>query len=494
MMKRNPQLNVFSGPTALRDFLNPDEHPMLPLVEIPECLNPYATDGVRIYAKLMNFLPLANIKSLPALSMLTKKEAAGDLKQVSTLIENSSGNTVFSLGILARLFGINATKAIVSHEVSYGKLQLLRFFGIDITVNEEPICPDPSDKESGIYKAKHWGLQNGWWNPGQYENEANPEAHRHWTGPQILEQTAGNLTVFCAGLGTTGTMVGAGGYLKQRAPRVTNIGVVRKANNPVPGVRTNNLLQEIAFHWHDAVDETVEIGTKASFEQSLLLCRHGILVGPSAGFSLAGLFEFLKQKKDTNDLDRLRNSDGEIVAVFICPDSPFPYIDEYFEYLDEGWFSKMENEHLLRNNPEKRSANDPSIFLSGNVDVQPEEAFNAIYSVSTTQAWKLTDGNESLPIRPNVRVIDIRDRLSFDHAHVPGSIQLEYQDLLNAIEEHGVTWKQDSIFLMCGYGNRSRVIASLLRRNGVTAYSVEGGMLEWSRINLPRWRPEVCKT
>ena len=486
MMERNPRLNVFSGPTALRDFLNPDEQPLLPLVEIPECLNPYAKDGVRVYAKLMNFLPLANIKSLPALSMLIRKEASGELKDVSTLIENSSGNTVFSLGILARLFGIQTSRAIVSHEVSHGKLQLLRFFGIDITVNEEPICPDPSDAESGIHKAKQWGAQSGWWNPGQYENEANPDAHRRWTGPQILDQTAGNLTVFCAGLGTTGTMVGAGGYLKQHVSRITNVGVVRKPNNPVPGVRTNHLLREIAFQWNDVVDEMVEIGTKVSFEQSLLLCRYGILVGPSAGFALAGLFEFLKQKKDSGDLDRLRNSDGEIIAVFICPDGPFPYIDEYFEYLDDEWFSQMENGHLLRD----RSL---SAAVSGNVDVQAEEAFRSMYRVSTSQAWKLTDGGESVPTRQNVRMIDMRDRLSFDHAHAPCSMQLDYQDLLSAIEEHASAWKKGSIFLMCAYGNRSRVIASLLRRRGVTAYSIEGGMLEWSRINLPRWRPEACQ-
>ena len=170
--------NVFDGPTALRDFLNPDNQPPLPLVKLPASLNPFAGDGVKIYAKLMNFLPLANIKSLPAFNMLLEKEASGELKSVAALIENSSGNTVFSLGILARIFGIEKTKAIVSHEVSHGKLQLLRFFGIDISVNEEPICPDPSDKESGIYKAKEIGQsENGWWNPGQYDNEANPKAH-----------------------------------------------------------------------------------------------------------------------------------------------------------------------------------------------------------------------------------------------------------------------------------------------------------------------------
>ena len=73
-MKLSPfPLNVFSGPDAIKDLLNPDRNPPLPLVEIPEHLNPFVKDGVRVFAKLMNFLPLANVKSLPAYNMLIEK-------------------------------------------------------------------------------------------------------------------------------------------------------------------------------------------------------------------------------------------------------------------------------------------------------------------------------------------------------------------------------------------------------------------------------------
>lgn len=490
-------LNVFSGKEAVKEFLHPDNHPMLPLVEIPECLNPFAADGVRIYAKLMNVLPLANIKSLPALNMLLEKEARGELKDISHLIENSSGNTVFSLGILARQFGIETTKAIASHEVSHGKLQLLRFFGVEVMVNEEPICPDPSDKDSGIHKAKHAGQRSGWWNPGQYENEANPAAHQKWTGPQILRQTEGALTVFCAGLGTTGTMVGAGGYLKQNNPNVTTVGVVRKPNNPVPGVRTQNLLREIAFDWKGAADEVIEIGTKDSFEQSLLLCRHGILAGPSSGFSLAGALEFLKQKKESKRLDQLRNANGEIIVVFICPDSPFPYVEEYFEYLDAHWFPIIENEHLLQNGNKnvKTIAAEPSTDLpfSSQESISPVEACERIYGIPPSEIWKYLNHDQAVALKPSVHLIDTRDVLSFAQAHLPQARRIEYQDLLTMIEIKGDEWKIDEVYIICPYGNRSRVIASLLRKQGIRAFSIEGGMLEWSRLNLPRWKPEACR-
>lgn len=134
--------------------------------------------------------------------------------------------------------------------------------------------------------------------------------------------------VFCAGLGTTGTILGVGSYLKKRSKNITIIGVTRSSNNPVPGVRTPNLLREIAFDWQKVTDHMEEIGTKESFAESLKLCRDGLMVGPSSGFALAGLFSFLSKQKVSNNLDKLRNKNGKIVAVFFCPDSPLPYLNE----------------------------------------------------------------------------------------------------------------------------------------------------------------------
>ena len=134
-------------------------------------------------------------------------------------------------------------------------------------MNEEPICPDPNDKTSGIYLAKKIGEKKEWFNPGQYDNEANPEAHEKWTGPQIWKQTEGNISVFCAGLGTTGTILGTSKYLKSQSKKIVTVGIARKQNNPVPGVRTPNLLKQIAFDWNNYVDHVKECGTKESFEK-----------------------------------------------------------------------------------------------------------------------------------------------------------------------------------------------------------------------------------
>jgi cysteine synthase A len=313
--------NVFSGPDAIKCFLNPDCNPPAPLVELPESLNPLATQKVRIFAKLLYLLPLLNVKSLPALAML--QECAGKLDGVHTLVENSSGNTVFSLAIIARSFGIRSVQAIVPIDIAPGKLELLRLAGADVR-----FAPPEG---GGIALARSLGEQPGFHNLGQYGNPANIAAHAQWTTRQIWEQTKGKLTLYCAGLGTAGTVLGAVQFFRENANDVTVVGVHLFPGNAVPGVRSIEGLKEIAFDWESEITYRVGAATKESYKKSLDLCREGILAGPSAGFALAGLLRFLGEH---DDLDRLRNSDGEVVAAFVCGDTPFAYLDKYSTILD----------------------------------------------------------------------------------------------------------------------------------------------------------------
>ena len=89
--------SVYSGPEALKDFLNPWKHHETPLVELPASLNPFLKRGIHIHAKMLNMLPLGNVKSLPAYFMM--QDALGDEREINTIIENSSGNTVASLSL-----------------------------------------------------------------------------------------------------------------------------------------------------------------------------------------------------------------------------------------------------------------------------------------------------------------------------------------------------------------------------------------------------------
>ena len=288
-------------------------------------------NGVRVFAKLMYLLPLLSIKSLPAREMLLDAEQSGRLGGVEGLVENSSGNTAFSLGILGSLFGVRTVVAMVPWDIAPGKLDLLRLCGV-----EPRLVRDAPDKPSGIAQAREAGRRPGWFAPSQYENDANPSAFEKWIAPQIWEQTEGKLTVFATGLGTTGTLVGASRFFRRQKPRrsVAIVGVVCGPNSAVPGVRSVARLREIAFPWRESADAIIEAETRESFKKSLDLCRAGLMGGPSSGFALVGLLRFLAGREAEGTLDDLRNADGEVLATFVCADTPLPYLDKYSTHLD----------------------------------------------------------------------------------------------------------------------------------------------------------------
>ncbi len=468
---------VYAGPASILDYLNPDNTPYTPLIEIPDHLNPYLKSGVRIFAKLMNALPLANVKSLPAYNMLLDRKEKGPLPD--TIIENSSGNTAFSLAVIARLMGIPHTKAVVSHEVSRGKLNILRLLGTEIIVNDEPICPDPSDPTSGIYKAKEWSKENGWFNPGQYDNEANPAAHYKWTGPQIWDQTKSKISLLSTGLGTTGSAVGIGTFLKEKNKDIKILGVTRIVNNQIPGVRTASLLKEVAFDWRSVIDFQEEVGTTESFKMSMELCRSGLFVGPSSGFALVGLLNHIAKQKLSGE---------EKIAVFICPDSPFPYIDEYFQYLDPAVFPEIQNERLLKEKIQISPSQSAAIKELG-----PLEVFDLIFTGTPDKVWEKIGNKQEADIKKGFAVIDVRNEGEYEDHHIPESIHVPFHELDEFLKKNKTSLaRNEAVIFVCKHGNASRLAAYKAEELGLKPISLKGGDAEWSRLDLPRIRAEKC--
>jgi cysteine synthase len=319
------------GPDAIRNFLDPDQAPKTPLVELPASLNPFSEkDKIRIFAKMMSLTPLLNLKLYPAWNMLAEAEKRGQLKGIDTLIENSSGNMALSLAILAPYFGVKNVQAIVPADIAGTKKELLHLAGVEfIHSTETPGEP------SGIVKAKRLGLKKGFRNLGQYGNPANPAAHAKWTAEQVWQQTHHKVTVFAAGMGTTGTVVGAAKYFKDKPTKIAVVGALCAPGNAVPGVRSEAKLKDISFDWKTGIYR-VEVKTKESYRKSLGLIRAGFLAGPSSGFALAGLIRFLKESlhSGTKAVNEHVNEDGEIIAVFVAGDIPHIYLDKYSTILD----------------------------------------------------------------------------------------------------------------------------------------------------------------
>ena len=332
--------SVYSGENSLKDYLNPENYQPTPLVELPGDLNPYTEDGVRIFAKFMPLVPLMNIKSIPAFSMLSNAAARGDLDSVKNVIESSSSNTVMSLSVIAKLFGIDTTCAIVDHSLAPGLERMLRLFGIELYKH-----PSLGHELFGKVKprrdrAESMGAREGWFNPNQYSNPDNPEGFAKHLAPQIWEQTRGNLDIISLGLGTCGTMVGLTSDLKQRKPDLDIIACCPAPGQAVPGPREECLLKDVTFDWQNIASARVDLEAKESFAASTKLLRRGIMGGPSSGMNYAGLLKHLESLKTEGKLsDMVKNSkDGKLSSIFLCCDSPLQHIDEYFEVLDESNF------------------------------------------------------------------------------------------------------------------------------------------------------------
>ncbi len=338
--KAGIRASVFMGETALMEYLSPQNYAPTPLVELPADLNPFKLDGVRIFAKMMSLVPLMNIKSIPAFSMLSKAADRGDLAKVERIIESSSSNTVLSLSIIARLFGVDNTCAIVDHSIPPGLLRMLRLFGI-----EPYLHPAAGHDLFGVLaprsqRAAAMGAQPGWLNPGQYTNPDNPEGFAKWLAPDLWAQTQGRLAVLSCGLGTCGTMVGISRGLRERNPQIQVVANCPASGHAIPGPRENSLLSDVTFDWQDVANARVELTAEEGFAASVKLLRRGIMGGPSSGMNYAGALKYLAQTKAAGKLDALRNQ-GEIWLTFLCCDSPLPHVEDYYNTLGEEYFPRI---------------------------------------------------------------------------------------------------------------------------------------------------------
>lgn len=449
--------NYYSGPDAIKNYLTPNGNMPTPLVELPASLNPFlASHNIHISAKLLSALPLANSKAIPAWHML---QAITPNKH-TRLIEASSGNTAFSLGIMAQYFGLSHVSAVASPSVSKSKLSLLQLAGVSVTLVDDAICPNPNDPRGAIAVAENMAQKTNSINLNQYSNTNNPHAHETITGPELYDQIGSNIGMLCAGLGTTGTLLGTAKYLKKHLPNIKIGGVIRANNNAIPGVRTKKGLSEVSFDWKSVLTERPHVvGRKQSYAASLALIRHGLMVGPSAGFAFEGVLGYLRAFEKNGTLHTLSGKH----VVFICPDTPYPYIDDYFATLDIDNFPTIKNEHLLVNNNAPIALPVPEITV--------DELANSVMQKTT--------------------IVDVREPSDFLDHHIPSAVNIPLTALPSWIKSYSNT---KPVVFVCGRGIRSRRATHLARQMDIDAYSLAGGTEEWSLQKLPLTKPDICVT
>ncbi|MHB8605837.1 MAG: PLP-dependent cysteine synthase family protein [Thermoplasmatota archaeon] len=280
-----------------------------PLVEIAR-LNPYRKK-VRIFAKLESRNPGGSVKDRPALSIIEDGEARRRLTAETTLIDATSGNTGIAYAMLCAASGYRAT-LVMPANASEERKKVLRAFGAEL------VLTDPAEGQDGAIDRVREMVKAGrerWFYADQYSNPANPRAHAETTGPEIWRGTRGRLTHFVAGLGTSGTMMGVGRFLRERAPEVRLVGV--EPSGPfhgLEGLKHMATSHVPAIFDANKVDARATVATERAFELTRRLAREeGLFCGQSSGAALAACLDLAK------DLPS-----GRIVTIF--PDGGEKYL------------------------------------------------------------------------------------------------------------------------------------------------------------------------
>ena len=267
----------------------------------------------RLLVKLEYLNPAGSVKDRIAKNMILTAEQEGKLKPGATIIEPTSGNTGIGLASIAASKGYKLILTM-PETMSVERRNILKAYGAEIVITE-----GEKGMTGAIEKAKELAEQiSGSFLAGQFDNPANPAAHMVSTGPEIWEDTDGNVDIFVAGVGTGGTITGVGGYLKEKKKSV-KIVAVEPSDSPVlsKGTAGPHKIQGIGAGFVPTVlntqiyDEIMPITAEKSFETAKLFAhKEGILVGISSG---AALYAAIEQAK------REENKGKTIVALL--PDS-----------------------------------------------------------------------------------------------------------------------------------------------------------------------------
>ena len=242
---------------------------------------------VRLIAKLEGQNPFGSVKDRIAKSMIEQAIADGKLKPGQRIMEPSSGNTGIALAAIAAVKG-NPITILMPESVSIERRQMLEVFGAEII-----LTPGPEGSNGAVRRAEALSVEHPeWCFMHQYQNDANPSAHYRTTGPEIWRDVP-EVTHFVAGLGTSGTLMGVGRYLKEQNADIKLIAVEPPLGERVEGLRNldEGYIPPIFENWHgvDLLDRKRVVRPRESLEMTRRLVQEcGIFAGISSGASLAG--------------------------------------------------------------------------------------------------------------------------------------------------------------------------------------------------------------
>ncbi len=253
-----------------------------PLVRL-EAVNP--NSGVTIFAKLEGNNPGGSVKDRIAFYMVKDAEESGRLKNGDTILEATSGNTGIGLAMVGAAKGYRV-RLVMPECVSLERRKVLEAFGAEVVLS-----PGKEGTDGAIKLARSMMEESpdGYFMPNQFDNLSNVKAHYESTGREIIEQTGGDIDVFVAGMGTTGTLMGAGRRIKEFNKKIRIVGVEPVLGHRVQGLK--NMKESIVQKIYDpsALDEKINVNDNDAFETTRMLAvKEGIFAGMSSGAAVFG--------------------------------------------------------------------------------------------------------------------------------------------------------------------------------------------------------------
>ncbi len=274
-------------------------------------LSSYSSENIKFYAKLEWYNPFGSVKDRAAYWMIKDAEKKGFLvKDKSIVIEPTSGNTGIALAGIAASMGYKV-EIVIPEKVSAETKRILRNLGATLHETSDDLCPRVgagTDQSIALATAIAKPRSDIYYMPNQYENESNFLAHYESTGPEIWEQSNGQVTHFFTGCGTGGTITGTGTFLKEKNENLKVIAIQAQQNHLLQGLRNfeESSMPDLFKRREDIVDDWMTATNQDSFNAvKELLEKEGLFVGPSSGSVMSCMLKYSKK------IDK-----GVIVGIF----------------------------------------------------------------------------------------------------------------------------------------------------------------------------------
>ena len=252
-----------------------------PLVEL---VNLNANPDVKLLCKLEGCNPGGSVKDRPALYMITKAEESGELTKDKTILEPTSGNTGIAIAMIGAAKGYEV-QLCMPECVSTERRLILEGLGADVMLTPAKENIDGAVRQAYALMEERPGK---YYMPNQYENEANVLAHFETTGPEVYRQSDGQVDYFVAGMGTSGTLMGAGRYLKSVKPSVKIVGVEPVPGHTIQGLKNMTESMVPGIYHPEELDQKEMVEDGEAFETTKLLAtKEGLFVGTSSGAAVA---------------------------------------------------------------------------------------------------------------------------------------------------------------------------------------------------------------